>query len=144
MVLRAIGRNDAAERHAVLDRGIFVVGLSALSEREAVILLAVDYLGWNQRALAQRLGLGYESLRVTLFEARTVFSALARHAAGIEADDEERGRLTAYLAGELTGHERRMARRHLQNCKVCQGRMRCGSPVSCPPAARRARRSGGP
>jgi DNA-directed RNA polymerase specialized sigma24 family protein len=108
------------ETRAVIDRGILVAALRALSEREAVVLLAVDYLRWDQHALAERLGLGFEAMRKTLFEARKVFYALVRHAAGIDADDEERGRLAAYLAGELTGPEKRVARRHLQHCKTCQ------------------------
>lgn len=108
------------EARAVIDRGILVAGLRALSEREAVVLLAVDYLRWDQHALAERLGLGFEAMRKTLFEARKVFYALVRHAAGIDADDEERGRLAAYLAGELEGPEKRVARRHLQHCKTCQ------------------------
>jgi DNA-directed RNA polymerase specialized sigma24 family protein len=108
------------ETRAVIDRGILIAGLRALSEREAVVLLAIDYLRWDQHALAERLGLGFEAMRKTLFEARKVFYALVRHAAGIDADDEERGRLAAYLAGELTGPEKRVARRHLQHCKTCQ------------------------
>jgi DNA-directed RNA polymerase specialized sigma24 family protein len=112
------------EARAVIDRGILVAGLRALSEREAVVLLAVDYLRWDQHALAERLGLGFEAMRKTLFEARKVFYALVRHAAGLDLDDEERGRLAAYLAGELKGPEKRAARRHLQHCKACQGLQR--------------------
>jgi DNA-directed RNA polymerase specialized sigma24 family protein len=122
-VLGAMVRDYAdgeRETRAVLDRGILVAGLRALSEREAVVLLAVDYLHWDQHALAERLGLGFEAMRKTLFEGRKVFYALVRHAAGIDADDEERARLAAYLAGELEGPEKRVARRHLQHCKTCQ------------------------
>jgi hypothetical protein len=43
------------ETRAVIDRGILVAGLRALSEREAVLLLSVDYLRWDQHALAERL-----------------------------------------------------------------------------------------
>lgn len=126
-VLGAMVRDYAdgqREARAVIDRGILVAGLRALSEREAVVLLSVDYLRWDQHALAERLGLGFEAMRKTLFEARTVLYALVRHAAGIDADDEERARLAAYLAGELTGPEKRAARRHLQHCKTCQALQR--------------------
>ncbi|MET0601515.1 MAG: zf-HC2 domain-containing protein [Baekduia sp.] len=126
-VLGAMVRDYAdgeRETHTVIDRGILVAGLRALSEREVVVLLAVDYLRWDQHALAERLGLGFEAMRKTLFEARKVFYALVRHAAGIDADDEERGRLAAYLAGELKGPEKRVARRHLQHCKTCQALQR--------------------
>ncbi len=112
--------HDADEAHVVIDHGILVDGLRALTAREVVVLLAVDRLDWDQRALAVRLGLGNELLRVTLFEARTVFYTLVRHTAGIDVDDEERGRLTAYLAGELTGPRKRLVRRHLQHCRTCQ------------------------
>jgi DNA-directed RNA polymerase specialized sigma24 family protein len=122
-VLGAMVRDYAdgeRETRAVIDRGILVAGLRALSEREAVVLLSVDYLRWDQHALAERLGLGFEAMRKTLFEARMVFYSLVRHAAGIDADEEERARLAAYFAGELTGAEKRAARRHLQRCKTCQ------------------------
>jgi DNA-directed RNA polymerase specialized sigma24 family protein len=122
-VLGAMVRDYAdgeRETRAVIDRGILVAGLHALSEREAVVLLSVDYLRWDQHALAARLGLGFEAMRKTLFEARKVFYSLVRHAAGIDVDDEERARLAAYFAGELTGAEQRAARRHLQRCKTCQ------------------------
>lgn len=126
-VLGAMVRDYAdgeREARAVIDRGILVASLRALSEREAVVLLAVDYLRWDQHALAERLGLAFEAMRKTLFEARKVFYALVRHAAGVDADDEERGRLAAYLAGELTGPEKRVARRHLQHCDACRALQR--------------------
>jgi DNA-directed RNA polymerase specialized sigma24 family protein len=126
-VLGAMVRDYAdgeREARAVIDRGILVAGLRALSEREAVVLLAVDYLRWDHHALAQRLGLGFEAMRKILFEARKVFYALVRHAAGVDADEEERGRLAAYLAGELKGPEKRAARRHLQHCQACQSLQR--------------------
>jgi DNA-directed RNA polymerase specialized sigma24 family protein len=114
----------AAERdrdaRAMLDRGILVAGLRALSEREAVLLIAADHLGWDQHQLAERLGMGFAHLRRTLFEARKVFYALVRHAVGLEVEEEERARLAAYLAGELVGKEKREARRHLQHCRACQ------------------------
>jgi DNA-directed RNA polymerase specialized sigma24 family protein len=114
----------AAERdrdaRAMLDRGILVAALRALSEREAVLLIAADHLGWDQHQLAERLGMGFAHLRRTLFEARKVFYALVRHAVGLEVEEEERARLAAYLAGELVGKEKREARRHLQHCRSCQ------------------------
>jgi hypothetical protein len=33
-------------------------------------LLGVDYLRWDQHALAEQLGLGFEAMRKTLFEGR--------------------------------------------------------------------------
>jgi hypothetical protein len=39
----------------------------------------------------------------------------------MEVDEEDRARLHAYLAGELAGRERRLARRHLLHCQACKG-----------------------
>jgi DNA-directed RNA polymerase specialized sigma24 family protein len=124
-VLGAMVRDMAAaeqdrDARATLDRGILIAGLRALTEREAVILIAVDHLGRDQHELAEQLGLGFSALRFTLFGARKVFYALVRHAAGVEVEDEERARLAAYLAGELTGPEKRETRRHLAHCRACQ------------------------
>jgi DNA-directed RNA polymerase specialized sigma24 family protein len=108
------------EARAMLDRGILVGALRALTEREAVVLLAVDHLGWDQEALAEQIGMDFGSLRRVLFDARKVFYTLVRHAIGIAVDDEEQERLTAYLAGELRGAEKRHARTHLKHCATCQ------------------------
>ncbi len=110
----------ARDARMTLNRGILVAGLRALTEREAVVLIAVDYLGWEQQQLSERLGLGYSSVRQTLFAARKVFYTLVRHAAGVEVDDEERARLVAYLSGELRGAEKREVGRHLRHCNACQ------------------------
>lgn len=104
----------------MLDRGILIAGLRALSEREAVVLIAVDHLGWEQHQLAERLGLGYSLVRQTLFAARKIFYTIVRHAVGVEVEDEERAQLAAYLQGELKGPEKRAVRRHLQHCAACQ------------------------
>jgi DNA-directed RNA polymerase specialized sigma24 family protein len=124
-VLGAMVRDMAAaerdrDARSTLDRGILVAGLRALTEREAVILIAADHLGWDQVQLAEHLDIEFRLLRATLFEARKVFYALVRHATGVEIEDHERARLAAYLAGELTGAEKREARRHLQHCRACQ------------------------
>jgi DNA-directed RNA polymerase specialized sigma24 family protein len=124
-VLGAMVRDMAAverdrDARSTLDRGILVAGLRALTEREAVILIAADHLGWDQVQLAEHLNIEFRLLRTTLFEARKVFYALVRHATGVEVEDEERARLAAYLAGELAGAEKREARRHLQHCRACQ------------------------
>ena len=113
-----------AERRALVDRGVLLAGLRALSEREAVVLIAVDRLGWEQRELADRLDVEFARLRETLFTARKLFYGVVRHAVGIDLDDEERARLHAYLAGELTGRDRRLARRHISHCRACQALMR--------------------
>jgi DNA-directed RNA polymerase specialized sigma24 family protein len=128
-VLGAIVRDiadgsNAAERRALVDRGVLLAGLSALSEREAIVMIAVDRLGWDQRELAERLGLEFGRLRETLFAARKLFYGVVRHAVGVEIDDTERARLHAYLAGELAGRERRLTRRHVQHCQACQTMMR--------------------
>jgi DNA-directed RNA polymerase specialized sigma24 family protein len=128
-VLGAIVRDivddsEGAERRALLDRGVLLAGLSALSEREAVVMIAVDRLGWDQRELADRLGLEFGRLRETLFVARKLFYGVVRHAVGLEIDDSEHARLHAYLAGELVGRERRLTRRHVQHCRACQALMR--------------------
>jgi hypothetical protein len=111
---------QAGERREVLDRAVLLAGLRALGEREVVVLLAVDHLEWEQEGLAVHLGMDFGALRTVLFEARRVFYGVVRHAAGIELDEEERARLHAYQAGELSGRERRVARRHLQHCDACQ------------------------
>ena len=97
-----------AERRVLLDRGVLLAGLRALSESEAVALIAVDRLGWEQRELADRLGVEFGRLRETLFNARKLFYGVVRHAVGVEVDEEERARLHAYQAGELVGRERRL------------------------------------
>lgn len=111
---------QVSERRGVLDRAVLLAGLRALSEREVVVLLAIDHLEWEQEDLAEHLKLDFGALRTVLFEARRVFYGVVRHAAGIELDEEERARLHAYQAGELSGRERRVARRHLQHCDACQ------------------------
>jgi DNA-directed RNA polymerase specialized sigma24 family protein len=125
VVLGTMVRELAAEEpdqdsRAMLDRGILIAALRALTEREAVVLLAVDHLGWDQHELAARLGVEFNALRQMLFCARKVFYALIRHAVGVEVEEEERARLAAYLAGELRGADKRDARRHLQHCRACQ------------------------
>jgi DNA-directed RNA polymerase specialized sigma24 family protein len=113
-------RETAHNAQMTLSRGILVGGLRALTEREAVVLIAVDYLGWEQQQLSERLGVGYSSVRQTLFVARKIFYTLVRHAAGVEVEDEERARLVAYLSGELRGAEKREVARHLRHCTACQ------------------------
>jgi hypothetical protein len=66
----------------------------------------------------------FATLRQTLFVARKLFYGVVRHAVGVEIDDEERARLHAYLAGELVGRERRLARRHVTHCSACQALVR--------------------
>jgi DNA-directed RNA polymerase specialized sigma24 family protein len=128
-VLGAMARDLATDQRdsdarAMLDRTILMAGLRALCEREAVILIAADYLGHDQHRLAEQLGMSFTALRQMLFGARKIFYALVRHAAGIEVEEEERARLAAYLAGELTGAEKREARRHLRHCEACQALQR--------------------
>jgi DNA-directed RNA polymerase specialized sigma24 family protein len=120
MVRDVSERETAHDAQMTLSRGILVAGLRALTEREAVVLIAVDYLGWEQQQLSERLGVGYSSVRQTLFAARKIFYTLVRHAAGVEVDDEERARLVAYLSGELRGAEKREVARHLRHCQACQ------------------------
>jgi hypothetical protein len=120
MVRDVSERETAHDAQMTLSRGILVAGLRALTEREAVVLIAVDYLGWDQQQLSERLGVGYSSVRQTLFAARKIFYTLVRHAAGVEVDDEERARLVAYLSGELRGAEKREVARHLRHCQACQ------------------------
>jgi DNA-directed RNA polymerase specialized sigma24 family protein len=120
MVKDMASAEASRDERLTLDRGILVAGLRALTEREAVVLIAVDYLDWDQRELADHLGLGYSLVRQTLFVARKIFYTLVRHAVGLEVEDEERARLTAYMHGELKGADKREVRRHLQHCKSCQ------------------------
>jgi DNA-directed RNA polymerase specialized sigma24 family protein len=125
VVLGRMARELAAEQpdheaRAMLDRGILVGALRALTEREAVVLLAVDHLGWDQEELAERMGMDFGSLRRVLFDARKIFYTLVRHAIGVGVDGGEQETLAAYLAGELRGEEKRHARRHLKHCAACQ------------------------
>jgi DNA-directed RNA polymerase specialized sigma24 family protein len=120
-MVREMAASEAGrDARLTLDRGILIAGLRALSEREAVVLIAVDHLGWEQHQLAERLGLGYSLVRQTLFAARKIFYTVVRHAVGIEVEDEERAQLAAYLRGELKGPEKRAVRRHLQHCAACR------------------------
>jgi DNA-directed RNA polymerase specialized sigma24 family protein len=118
-MVRDCAGGDKAIR-AVLDRGILLAGLRALTEQEAVLLLSVDYLRWDQQALANQLGIKLDALEKRLYVARKIFYSVVRHASEIEVDDEERGRLADYLSGQLEGREKRIARRHLQHCPTCQ------------------------
>jgi DNA-directed RNA polymerase specialized sigma24 family protein len=104
----------------VLGRAVLVAGLRALSEHEAVVLIAADHLGWDQQRLAERLGVGYSTLRETLYVARKLLSMTIRHAAGIEVDEEAQAQLAAFRAGELKGTDRRAVARHLGRCHACQ------------------------
>jgi DNA-directed RNA polymerase specialized sigma24 family protein len=120
MARELAGDRRDAEARAMLDRAVLMAGLRALTEREAVVLIAADYLGYDQHQLAERLGMGFAPMRRELFDARNLFYTVVRHAAGIEVEQEERARLVAYLAGELTGKERWVAGRHLRHCEACQ------------------------
>lgn len=114
---------DVAEGDAsgvVLGRAVLMAGLRALSEREAVAVIAVDHLGWDQQALAEHLGVGYSTLRETLYVARKLLSMTIRHATEVEVSDEEQAQLSALRAGELKGAERRLVARHLGHCSACQ------------------------
>lgn len=115
---REVAGADASS--AVLGRAVLVAGLRALTEHEAVVLIAVDHLGWDQQRLAEHLGVGYSTLRETLYVARKLLSMTIRHAAGIEVSDEEQAQLAAFRAGELKGAERRAVARHLGRCHACQ------------------------
>jgi RNA polymerase sigma factor (sigma-70 family) len=120
MVRDVAAAEQRQDVRSVLSRGVLVAGLRALSEDEAVVMIAVDHLGWDQHRLAERLGMSYELLRRHLFLARKIFYAVVRHATGVEVDEEERARLAAYRAGELAGAERRAMSRHLKHCDCCQ------------------------
>lgn len=115
---------DGPQPRAILNRAVLLAGLRALSEREAVALIAVDHLGWDQQQLADHLDVDFGQLRGVLFTARKVFYGVVRHAVGVELDDEERATLHAYLTGELSGREKRLARRHLQHCEACKAFVR--------------------
>jgi DNA-directed RNA polymerase specialized sigma24 family protein len=115
---RDVAGADASS--AVLGRAVLVAGLRALTEHEAVVLIAADHLGWDQQRLAEHLGVGYSTLRETLYVARKLLSMTIRHAAGIEVDEEEQAQLAAFRAGELKGTDRRAVARHLGRCHACQ------------------------
>lgn len=120
MVLSVVEGQRGSEARAMLSRATLVAGLRALTEREAVVLIAVDHLGWDQHQLADRLHTDFEALRKMLFLARRIFYTLVRHATGVEVEEEERARLAAYRAGELAGAERRAVARHVKHCAACQ------------------------
>jgi DNA-directed RNA polymerase specialized sigma24 family protein len=114
---------DVAEGDAsgvVLGRAVLMAGLRALSEHEAVVVIAIDHLDWDQQRLAEHLGVGYSTLRETLYVARKLLSMTIRHAAGVEVSEEEQAQLSALRAGELKGAERRLVARHLGHCPDCQ------------------------
>jgi DNA-directed RNA polymerase specialized sigma24 family protein len=120
-MVRGVAESESGpEARAMLSRAMLVACLRALTEREAVVLIAVDHLGWEQHQLAERLQTDFEALRKMLFLARKVFYTLVRHATGVEVDEEERARLVAYRAGELTGGEQRAVARHVKHCAACQ------------------------
>lgn len=115
---RDVGAADASGE--VLGRAMLLAGLSALTEHETVVLIAVDHLGWDQERLAEHLEVPLPTLRETLFVARKLLTMMVRHASEIEVGDEEQARLAAYRAGELKGAERRAMARHLGRCRACQ------------------------
>jgi DNA-directed RNA polymerase specialized sigma24 family protein len=120
-MVRGVAESESGpEARAMLSRAVLVACLRALTEREAVVLIAVDHLGWDQHQLADRLQTDFQALRKMLFLARKVFYTLVRHATGVEVDEEERARLVAYRAGELTGGEQRAVARHVKHCPACQ------------------------
>jgi DNA-directed RNA polymerase specialized sigma24 family protein len=120
-MVRGVAESETGpEARAMLSRGMLVACLRALTEREAVVLIAVDHLGWDQHQLADRLQTDFQALRKRLFLARKVFYTLVRHATGVEVDEEERARLVAYRAGELTGAEQRAVARHVKHCTACK------------------------
>jgi DNA-directed RNA polymerase specialized sigma24 family protein len=120
-MVRGVTESESGpEARAMLSRAMLVACLRALTEREAVVLIAVDHLGWDQHQLAERLQTDFQALRKMLFLARKVFYTLVRHATGVEVDEEERARLVAYRAGELTGGEQRAVARHVKHCAACQ------------------------
>lgn len=110
------GRRQLSLAHGA----VVIAGLRALTEHEAVVLIAADHLGWDQQRLAEHLGVGYSTLRETLYVARKLLSMTIRHAAGIEVSAEEQAQLAAFRAGELKGTERRAVGRHLGRCHACQ------------------------
>lgn len=116
--------SDGRESRIMLTRAILVAGLRSLSQREALVMIAVDDLHWDQDELAARLGIKTNALRQTLFGARKIFQGVLRHAIGLDIDEEERARLHAYQDGELTGADSRHARRHLQHCDACKTYLR--------------------
>jgi DNA-directed RNA polymerase specialized sigma24 family protein len=117
-LVRELAGDEASS--AVLGRAVLLAGLRALTEHEAVVVIAVDHLGWDQERLAEHLGVGFSTMRRTLRVARTLLAMTIRHAAGIEVDDQEQAQLAAYRAGELKGAERRAVARHLRSCRACQ------------------------
>lgn len=121
-VLGGLARDVAAgdSSGVVLGRAVLMAGLSALNEHEAVVLIAVDHLGWDQQRLAEHLGVGYSTLRETLYTARKLLSMTIRHAADVEIGEQEQAQLAAFRAGELKGSERSAVARHLARCPACQ------------------------
>jgi DNA-directed RNA polymerase specialized sigma24 family protein len=119
-VLGGLARDVAAGDGTVLRRAVLMAGLRALSEHEAVVVIAVDHLGWDQHRLAEHLGVGYSTLRETLYIARKLLSMTISHAADVEITEEEQAQLSAFRAGELKGSERRVVARHLASCPACQ------------------------
>jgi len=115
---------DQVERRVLLDRAILLAGLRALTEREIVVLVAVERRGWDQVALARELDLSVEQVYASLFMARKLFYGLLRHAVGIEVDEEERASLHAFLDGTLRGRDKRLTSRHIRHCQACQALIR--------------------
>jgi DNA-directed RNA polymerase specialized sigma24 family protein len=117
-MVRELAGDDASA--PVLGRAVLLAGLRALTEHEAVVVIAVDHLGWDQERLAEHLGVGFSTMRRTLRVGRTLLAMTIRHAAGIEVDDHEQAQLAAFRAGELKGADRGAVARHLRSCRACQ------------------------
>lgn len=117
-MVRDVAGDDAAS--PVLGRALLLAGLRALTKEEAVVVIAVDHLGWNQERLAEHLGVGFSTMRETLRVGRKLLAMTIRHGAGVEVDDQDQSQLAAFRAGELKGAERRLVARHLARCRACQ------------------------
>jgi hypothetical protein len=68
MVRDLADADDGRDVHATLDRGVLLRALRALTEKEAVVLIAADHLG-----------MAFGTLRPILFDARKIFYSLVRH-----------------------------------------------------------------
>jgi RNA polymerase sigma factor (sigma-70 family) len=113
-------RADSAEDiDALVERSVVAASFKALDEQERTAMY-LSLNGYKPREIAPRMGLDDAKVRQMLHQARAVVYDLVLHASGESVPKRDVERLVALREGRLSGREKRLARRHLENCAACQ------------------------
>lgn len=113
------GRHPGDDEH--LDRALYVAALGALEPLEHQIVTQTRVAGYDNKELANRLGLSHQQVRTLNSEARQLLMSLLACARGRDIREAQELDLFAYLEGrKLSRQQRRLVKRHLQHCDNCQ------------------------